>query len=61
MREIVMVQQYMLERYDIPADTERKRQSNLQTTYEYLGLHNEGPASFRDHEALKVVEWAATR
>jgi O-antigen biosynthesis protein len=61
MREIVMVQRYILERFEVSADVERKRQSNLQATYEYLGLHNDGPASFKDHEALKVVEWAGIR
>jgi glycosyltransferase involved in cell wall biosynthesis len=56
MREILMVQHYILEHYEIASDTERKRSANLQTTYEYLGLHNDGPASFLDHDALKVLE-----
>jgi glycosyltransferase involved in cell wall biosynthesis len=61
MREIVMVQQHILERYQITPETDRKREAALQTTYEYLGLHRDGPASYRDHEALKEVEWALSR
>jgi O-antigen biosynthesis protein len=60
MREILMVQQYVLERYGISPETERKREANLQFTYEYLGLNRGGPASYKDHEALKVIEWAVT-
>lgn len=56
MREILMVQQYVLGRHGIAADTERKREANLQSTYEYLGLHTDGPTSYRDHDALRVVE-----
>ena len=61
MREIVMVQQHILERYEITPETDRKREAALQTTYEYLGLHRDGPASYRDHEALREVEWALSR
>jgi hypothetical protein len=50
----------VLERYEITTDTARKRVANLQATYEYLGLQAEGPASYQDHEVLKVVEWATT-
>jgi hypothetical protein len=61
MREIVMVQQHILEHYQITPETERKREAALQTTYEYLGLHTDGPPSYRDHEALKEVGWALSR
>jgi hypothetical protein len=61
MREIVMVQRHILERHQITPETDRKREEALQTTYEYLGLHRDGPASYRDHEALKEVEWALSR
>jgi O-antigen biosynthesis protein len=60
MREILMVQQFVLERHGETADATTKREASLQATYEYLGLNKDGPASFREHDALKVVEWAAT-
>ena len=59
MREILMVQQHVIERHRITSDTERKRENDLQRTYEYLGLASDGPASYKDHEALRAVEWAA--
>jgi hypothetical protein len=61
MREIVMVQQYLLERYEITPETAAKLEANLQATYEYLGLHTDGPPSYKDHDALRVVEWTAAR
>jgi hypothetical protein len=60
MREILMVQQYALERHGIAAGTERKREASLQATYKYLGLEVEGPESYREHDALKDVEWVTT-
>jgi glycosyltransferase involved in cell wall biosynthesis len=60
MRETLMVQQLVIERHRISADTDRKRENNLQRIYEYLGLGSNGPASYKDHEALRTVDWAAT-
>jgi hypothetical protein len=60
MREILMVQQFVLERHGETADATAKREASLQATYEYLGLNKDGPTSFREHDALKVIEWAAT-
>ena len=56
MRETLIVQQHVLHRHGISPDTETKRDACLQTTYEYLGLHAEGPASYRDHESLRTVD-----
>jgi glycosyltransferase involved in cell wall biosynthesis/SAM-dependent methyltransferase len=52
MREILVVQRHILDRHPIASEVERKREGHLQTTYEYLGLQNDGPASYRDHPAL---------
>ncbi len=55
MREILLVQQFMLERHPITPDVERLREANLQAVYEYLGLDKDGPASFKDHDALAGI------
>ena len=47
MREILLVQRHVLDRHPIPPDVERKRDAHLQATYEYLGLHADGPASYK--------------
>jgi glycosyltransferase involved in cell wall biosynthesis/SAM-dependent methyltransferase len=52
MREILFVQRYVLARHAVAADVERKRDASLQATYEYLGLHTQGPATYKDHPAL---------
>ena len=61
MREILVVQRRALERHPVTATVEAKREACLQTTYEYLGLHLDGPVAYKDHEALKVVLPAAAR
>src|SRR5262249_51784590 len=61
MREILIVQQYLLERHSIAPGVERQMEVSLQSTYEYLGLGANGPASYKDHSELREVQWAATR
>jgi glycosyltransferase involved in cell wall biosynthesis len=58
MRETMLMQRYVLERYIVAPDVGRKRAAYLQATYEYLGLHADGPPSYKDHEALRDVSWA---
>jgi hypothetical protein len=53
-----MVQQHVLERHEITTEAEQHRETNLQRTYEYLGLGADGPQSYKDHEALRTVQWA---
>jgi O-antigen biosynthesis protein len=60
MREILLVQQHVLERHAISADAEQCREASLQRTYEYLGLNADGPPSYKDHEALKAAQWVVT-
>ncbi len=55
MREIRMVQRRVIDRHPIPPDVERKRDEHLQSIYEYLGLHQDGPPAYKDHEALKAL------
>jgi hypothetical protein len=59
MRETLLVQRHVLDRHSVPPDVERKREAHLQTTYDYLGLSTSGPASYRDHEALRPLALAA--
>jgi O-antigen biosynthesis protein len=54
MREILLVQRHILARHPIAPDVERLREAHLQTTYEYLGLNVDGPASYRDHQGLSA-------
>jgi glycosyltransferase involved in cell wall biosynthesis/SAM-dependent methyltransferase len=61
MREILIVQQHLLEKYSIAPGVERQMELSLQRTYEYLGLGANGPASYKDHGALREVQWAETR
>ena len=58
MREILMVQQHVVERHSITPDAERRLEISVQRTYEYLGLGADGPPSYKDHEALRAVQWA---
>jgi O-antigen biosynthesis protein len=55
MREILLVQRDILSRHPVTPEVERKREASLQTTYEYLGLHTNGPATYRDHPALNSL------
>ena len=55
MRETMLVQQHVSERHRLTPEVERKREASLQATYEFLGLAADGPPSYKDHEALKVV------
>ena len=55
MRETLLVQRHVLDRHPVPPDVEQKRDAHLQATYEYLGLHVNGPASYKDHEALRPL------
>jgi len=59
MRETLLVQRHVLNRHQIPTDVDRKRNTHLQTTYEYLGLNMNGPALYKDHEALRPLTVAA--
>jgi glycosyltransferase involved in cell wall biosynthesis/SAM-dependent methyltransferase len=61
MREILMVQHHILERHSASPGVERQMELSLQRTYEYLGLGANGPKLYKDHEALREVQWAATR
>ena len=61
MREILIVQQHLLERHSVTPGVERQMELSLQRTYEYLGLGANGPTSYKDHHALREVQWAATR
>ena len=56
MRETLLVQRHVLDRHPVPPDIELKRDAHLQATYEYLGLHVNGPASYKDHEALRPLK-----
>ena len=60
MREILMVQDFVMQRHRITPDAEAKRETDRQRTYEYLGLSSAGPALYKDHEILRGVEWIAT-
>ena len=60
MRETLIVQQHVLRRHGISPDVETKRETSLQVTYEYLGLHAEGPPSYRDHDSLRTVDRMST-
>jgi glycosyltransferase involved in cell wall biosynthesis/SAM-dependent methyltransferase len=55
MREILLVQRNVLDRHQISAEVEQKRDAHLQAIYEYLGLHADGPAAYKDHDALKTL------
>jgi hypothetical protein len=55
MRESLLVQQRILERHIILPDVDLRRDEALQNTYQHLGLHRDGPPSYRDHEALKDI------
>ena len=55
MRETLLVQRYVHGRHAIALDVERKREASLQATYEYLGLNANGPANYKDHEALRSL------
>ena len=55
MRETLLVQRHILDRHPLPPDIERKREAHLQSTYEYLGLHVDGPASYKEHESLRTL------
>jgi O-antigen biosynthesis protein len=59
MRETLLVQRRVLDRHQIPVDVNLKREAHLQATYEYLGLNTNGPASYKDHEALRPLAVAA--
>ncbi len=61
MREILTVQAMALEHHPVTAVTEARREATLQTIYEYLGLNDGGPSSYKDHEALREVLPATTR
>jgi glycosyltransferase involved in cell wall biosynthesis/SAM-dependent methyltransferase len=61
MREILIVQQHVKQRHPVTLDAEQKRETDRQRTYEYLGLSSAGPASYKEHEALRDVEWVAPR
>ena len=53
MRETMVVQRYIEDRHELPPEVQGKRDAHLQSTYEYLGLHRDGPASYVDHESLR--------
>ena len=55
MRETLLVQRRILDHHEVAADVERRREAHLQATYEYLGLNVDGPASYKDHEALRAL------
>ncbi|MEO7270606.1 MAG: glycoside hydrolase family 99-like domain-containing protein [Vicinamibacterales bacterium] len=55
MREILIVQRWVVDRHPIPPAVERKRDAHLQSIYQYLGLHTDGPPAYRDHDALKAL------
>jgi hypothetical protein len=59
MRETLLVQRRIIDRHQISADVERRRDAHLQATYEYLGLNADGPASYKDHEALRALTGVA--
>jgi hypothetical protein len=61
MREILMVQQHILERHSVAPAVERQMELTLQSTYEYLRLGVSGPPSYKDHTELREVQWAVTR
>jgi hypothetical protein len=54
------MQGYVLERHNVTAEVVRKRETDLQRTYKYVGLHADGFASYLEHPALTTVEWAVT-
>jgi glycosyltransferase involved in cell wall biosynthesis len=55
MRETLLVQRHVFDRHTVAPDVERKRDAHLQATYEYLGLHVNGPASYKDHDELRTL------
>jgi glycosyltransferase involved in cell wall biosynthesis len=55
MRETLLLQRRVLDRHSISTEIDRKREAHLQSTYEYLGLNTGGPASYKDHEALRPL------
>lgn len=57
MRETLLIQQYVDERYGIENSAKEQRAVSLQRTYEYLGLDANGPSSYKDHEDLRIVDW----
>ncbi len=61
MRESLMVQRYVRERYRLTSDTERLMEASLQHNYEYLALGADGPRSFKEHPALKESEWTLAK
>ena len=61
MRETLLVQRHVLDRHPMPPDIDRKRDAHLQSTYEYLGLNTDGPASYKDHEALRPLTVVPSR
>lgn len=55
MRELIVVQRYALERHAITPTVNATREAWLQTVYQYLNLHVDGPASYTEHQALRDV------
>jgi glycosyltransferase involved in cell wall biosynthesis/SAM-dependent methyltransferase len=55
MRETLLLQRHILDRHALSPDVERKREAHLQSTYEYLRLHVDGPASYKEHELLRTL------
>ena len=44
-------------RPDVPMSTDQAPPG----IYEYLGLRTDGPASYKEHQDLRAVEWALSR
>ena len=59
MRETLLMQRRILGRHQVSAEVECRREAHLQATYEYLGLNTNGPASYKDHEALRALTGVA--
>ena len=60
MRETLLMQRRILGRHQVSAEVECRREAHLQATYEYLGLNIHGPASYKDHEALRALTGVAS-
>jgi glycosyltransferase involved in cell wall biosynthesis len=54
MRELLVVQQYVADRHGITSATRERREAERQLSYEYLGLHTDGPTAYTDHPDLKL-------
>jgi len=54
-REILSVQTYIADRYDVPAEAKAKRDAYLQVLYEEFGLHQQGPKCFIEHPELHAL------